>query len=298
MQSPITGSNNCTLIKAFSVKQINKQYIDEYSVNVDKFFKGLNQIELYECPDTGYRFYHPLNIFGDGDFYDGLNKKFETYYLKERWEHIQAIGLLNDKMRVLEIGSGDGYFLEMLKKENITATGLELNQTAVEKSIRNGFEVYNILIEDYSPKNENTYDAVCFFQVLEHIADIRSFLTSALKCLKPGGFLIIGVPNNNPYIFRHDDWHTLNLPPHHAGLWNKTAFQKLVKFFPLKIAKISIEPLYEFRVWFNVQKKYYEKNNKFLWILLCLVPRPLYKITLGLLKNKIEGRNIFAVYTK
>jgi 2-polyprenyl-3-methyl-5-hydroxy-6-metoxy-1,4-benzoquinol methylase len=66
---------------------------------------------------------------------------------------------------------------------------------------------------------EHNYDAVCLFQVLEHMHDISGFFKHVRAFIKPQGKLIISVPNNNPYLYVNDKLHTLNLPPHHMGLW-------------------------------------------------------------------------------
>jgi len=92
--------------------------------------------------------------------------------------------------------------------------------------------------------------------VLEHIFHVSDFIKDCLACLKPGGILILGVPNSNPFIYRHDKFHTLNLPPHHAGLWNQNSLQKLGDVFNLSIIDISISPLEHYKDWFTTQKKH------------------------------------------
>ena len=77
--------------------------------------------------------------------------------------------------------------------------------------------------------------------VLEHIYDVKSFLEASLKVLKPEGKIIIGVPNSEPYFLGYDKYCTLNLPPHHMGLWNKKVFDKLAALFNLKILKTKYD---------------------------------------------------------
>lgn len=298
MNSPLTGKANTILIDTFSVNAIVEKYYSDLGIRVNKYFHDLKEVQLYECGDTSYKFYYPFNIFGDGDFYAQLNKINTGYYIEERWEHTVALSFLKEGMNVLEIGCGEGSFLKLMAEEGVIATGLELNEDAVKKGKENGLNIISELIDSYSKKYIANYDAVCFFQVLEHITDVKNFLNEALLSLKPGGLLIIGVPHNNPYIFKHDKWHTLNLPPHHAGLWNRESFEKLEHFFPVHLKEIKIEPLLEPKEWFIIQREHYLKKKPFLGFLLSLIPRPIYKATIKLVKNKIEGRNILAVFTK
>src|SRR5690606_22887486 len=87
-----------------------------------------------------------------------------------------------------------------------------------------------------------SFDVICSFQVLEHVYEVNDFINNQLRILKKGGRLIVGAPNNNPYLFIHDKYHTLNLPPHHAGLWNKKSLTSLEKVFNLEVEEVFYEP--------------------------------------------------------
>ena len=49
---------------------------------------------------------------------------------------------------------------------------------------------------------------------------------------------MIGVPNNEPYFQGYDKYCTLNLPPHHMGLWNRKVFERTAPLFGLKILQV------------------------------------------------------------
>lgn len=70
-------------------------------------------------------------------------------------------------------------------------------------------EYFESLYRIFVKENESQFDVVTFFQVLEHIADVHSFLTSALLTLKTGGKVILAVPNNEPYYLKYDRLHFL-----------------------------------------------------------------------------------------
>lgn len=297
VMSPVTHSFNTSLIEQFDVDAINAQYLAEVKVSTERFFKGLTTIQLYQCNDTGYRFYHPGGIWGDGPFYEDLHKNNSWYYAKDRWEHKKGLDLINPAEKVLEIGCGDGVFLEFLKKKGVQEIeAIELNEQAVSTLKKAGYNVHRENIQAFSETHKAMYDVVCFFQVLEHIHDIKSFLDSALLTLKPGGKMIIAVPNNNPYLFRYDINHTLNLPPHHAGLWSRQAFESLPKFFNITLSHLLIMPVINYKEWYRVQLKYYKKTNRSRAFLMSLVPRPLYRLFLSIFKQ--PGRNILVEFVK
>ena len=295
--SPVTASNNTSKIDSFDTKRIIDLY-SQIGIGARRFFKDLDEISLYQCNDTAYRFYYPYSIFGDDQFYQELYTTIPNYYLPTRWEYGYAFSQVKPGSKVLEIGCGSGLFLERLKVSKCDVTGLELNSKAIADCRKKGLTVHAELIEPYSENHSNVYDVVCTFQVLEHVSNVKSFISSAIKTLKPGGKLIISVPNSNPYFHKHDKYHTLNLPPHHSGLWNKYSLEKLTEYFPIKLENIKTEPLKEFKEWYLVQMKYHEKNKPWLASLMKLVPRFVYKRVLKIFSKSIEGAYITAVYQK
>lgn len=299
LMSPVTYSRNISRLRSFDIEKTKALYTKETKVDVSRFFDAVEEIELYKCNDTGYRFYYPFTIFGDNKFYQDLNELNTWYYQDNRWEHPLALTFLNQQDKILEIGSGDGFFIKLCKKNNITdITGLELNSAAAAKATLEGHLIHAQTIQDYSAKHAGQYDVVCNFQVLEHIVDIKSFIESSLTVLKKGGKMIIAVPNNNPYLFQWDDYHTLNLPPHHAGLWNKATFKNLEKVFPITNSLAFTEPLGEIKHWFKIKTAQIKKTNPLKAFFLSLIPSFIYKWYIMNNRNKIEGRNILIVFEK
>jgi SAM-dependent methyltransferase len=242
IQSPVSPAHNAILLETIPTLLITTAYQKELGIDVQSYFTGLEAIGIYQCSATGYRFYHPTGIFGDGDFYAALQQN-RFYYSEWNWEHKQALRQIPQGSRVLEVGCGTGSFTEALGKKGFDCTGLELNSAAVAVCQSKGLTVYNELIDKHLERNAGKYDVVCAFQVLEHIFDVHTFLNECLQCLRPGGLLILAVPNNNPWYLRYDKYHLLNLPPHHAGLWSEATFNKLEAFFPVKIRAVQTEPL-------------------------------------------------------
>lgn len=299
IRSPVTGSLNTSLIRDIPVSDIISLYEKDHQLDTRPYFRDLRTIQLVQCNDTGYRFYFPFDIYGDDAFYQHLQQS-EFYYLKEKWEYDKTISLIGEHKKVLEIGSGAGYLMKKLATSGTCAVlcGLELNTKTVENSKAQGLNVINATIEDFARENAGTFDVAYALQVLEHVTDVRSFLTASLEVLKPGGRLILCVPHNNPYLYRHDFYHTLNLPPHHAGLWDKASFSKLPDFFAMRLNNVFIEPLTDYKEWYQTQVRYLKENNNSSFRLLSAIPAPIYKNGLKLLRNFIEGRNILVEFVK
>lgn len=288
--SPVTNSNNVKLYNEISSLEIISKYESEFGINVSRFFEGLDKIQIYECIDTGYRFYYPYVLMGDAKLYEDLQNISSLYYSKWKWEYKTAQDFIKKNDSVLDVGCGSGFFLESQKNKTENLFGLEFNDEAIRKCGLNNISVKKQFIEEYSESNINKHDVVTSFQVLEHVHDINSFITGNLKTLKKGGKLIIGVPNSNPYLYKKDIMHTLNLPPHHMGLWNKEAFLSLPNHFNMKLEGIFIEPIYDLEYWFSLNYGIIKKDFA--------MPHLLKVALLRTVAKFIEGRNIVAVYSK
>lgn len=240
--SPLTKRNDTSLSDTFLSKDIIGLYKTQLGIDVSRFFAGKEYFYLYRDNETGYRFYYPEGLDGDGKFYEALQKRLgKDYYHEWKFENQMAWNEIRPGDKVLDIGCGIGNFLTRAKEKTNDVYGLELNENAVTVCKNKGLTVYNELIGDHSKQHEGYYDVVCMFQVLEHIYDVSSFLEASLRVLKKGGKMIIGVPNSEPYFLSYDKYCTLNLPPHHMGLWNKNVFAALTKIYNLKIIKTEYD---------------------------------------------------------
>jgi hypothetical protein len=105
------------------------------------------------------------------------------------------------------------------------------------------------------------------------------------------------VPNNNPYLFVNDKYHTLNLPPHHAGLWDKKSLKALEKAFPIKIDSIEFESLqvsYSYFINFQLNNS----KNRVLKLILKSINKVFPRILKFVICKFIKGRNVLVVYKK
>jgi len=298
MKSPITKKSNVILERKIPSSFIEKEYMSSYSIDVSGILSNAENVGVYRCLDTDFRFYGPSTLAGDAKFYEEL-QKFSWYYMDWKWEHQQVKDILNDGEKVLELGCAEGTFLERIKEKNIQGSGLELNVAAAKAAQQKGLNVLTQSIEDHSIEYENHYDVVCSFQVMEHIADVQSVIAASVKALKVGGRLMISVPNNSSFI-KHSPNSIMNMPPHHMCLWDEKSLSKLQDNFEIKLEGFHYEPLQKYHypvIWSNWLYK--KLPSKLLAKAVNRISRilGLYNLV-GLRKNKIIGHSIIAIYTK
>jgi 2-polyprenyl-3-methyl-5-hydroxy-6-metoxy-1,4-benzoquinol methylase len=179
---------------------------------------------------------------------EGLYRQLQAlpwYYGHDKWEHRLALHDIAKDAVVLEVGCGEGAFLDVVRdRRRARATGIDLNAAAVAAARRQGRSAVVADVQSMAARHAGEYDAVCAFQVLEHITDPRSFLEACVSLLRPGGRLCLGVPNNDGYLGsqRLEDA-SLNLPPHHATRWGARTLRTVETLFPLKLRRLRCEPL-------------------------------------------------------
>lgn len=287
------------LKEVIPVNEIINAYKEEFGIDVSKFFNNIEDVKIYECKNTNYSFYYPFNIYGDSDFYQKL-QNLEWYYMPWKWEHETTIHLLDKTNKILEVGSGGLGFLKRMKEHGFDITGLEFNEESIVKANEIGIKVLNETVQNHSIENFEKYDIVCSFQVLEHIAEVHSFLKAQVDCLKPGGKLIISVPNNDSFI-RLTNKVLLNKPPHHMGLWNKKSLTSISNLFNIRLDNIYFEPLQEYHLDWYTNIYIEERINKYKMIRIVFKQMKLIKIYsyfIRKFRKRIHGLSILAVYTK
>ena len=242
VHSPLTNSTNVVLDKEIQCDFIIENYKKQMDIDVSKYFQGLESIQIYRCLDTGFRFYYPFNLEGNGEFYEEL-QKLPWYYMDWKWEHEIASTMIGPMDKVLEIGCARGSFLERMQQKGAECVGLELNKSAIETGHRKGLNILSQSIRNHAKQNPEKYDLVCSFQVVEHVASIRAFMQASVDTLRPGGTLVVSVPNNDSLMIKFNDDIVLNMPPHHMGLWDMNSLISVQRIFGIELRRIEFETL-------------------------------------------------------
>jgi SAM-dependent methyltransferase len=97
--------------------------------------------------------------------------------------------------RVLDVGCSTGLFLNEMRQGGWEAQGVELTPSAAAYAReRFDLEVFEGMLED-APFEAGSFDAITFWDVLEHVFSPRKTLARSHALLAPGGTLAINIPN-------------------------------------------------------------------------------------------------------
>ena len=100
--------------------------------------------------------------------------------------------------RLLDVGSGTGYFAGMMRDQGWDVTGLEPDAEARALA----YKEYGIELLDGEKINSlpsKSYDAITLWHVLEHVDDVASYLQLLSSLIRDDGRIFIAVPNYTSY---------------------------------------------------------------------------------------------------
>jgi 2-polyprenyl-3-methyl-5-hydroxy-6-metoxy-1,4-benzoquinol methylase len=162
--------------------------------------------QMVRCPSCQFIFLNPRPTV------ESLHS-FYQQYLPERESSIEswkkmmnpvfhrAASLLKhfrEEGRLLDVGSGFGFFLAEMKDRGWEAVGVEISRKAMDYG-RNilGLTIHPGPMED-AAFPDNHFDVVTGFYVIEHLPHPMAFLKECHRILKPGGLLLLRYPHTTP----------------------------------------------------------------------------------------------------
>jgi 2-polyprenyl-3-methyl-5-hydroxy-6-metoxy-1,4-benzoquinol methylase len=120
--------------------------------------------------------------------------------LLNRLAQLPAPRDVHDRRTVLEIGAAPGKWLSLFPQNLYAVSGIEYSQQGIDALRRNmallGIEPLELIHGDFfeiEPRPE--YDIVMSLGFVEHFDDPVEVIRRHVAWLKPGGALVIGVPN-------------------------------------------------------------------------------------------------------
>jgi len=209
-------SNDCDLCGSRSVREL-------YTAT-DRLRNGGTLFSVSKCNGCGVLRTLPpmsegeLSVYYPTDYWGSLEPPSPAWIRssqREKTEFLRKCGLIGG--RILDVGCGSGLFLRALDGKAWQRFGVETGAEAsnLAAAVLGSDRILNGgLIE--AQLESATFDVVAFWSALEHMNHPRSNLLEARRLLKPGGTVIVQVPNASSYQARmfKERWFALDVPRH------------------------------------------------------------------------------------
>ena len=141
--------------------------------------------------------------------------------------------------KLLDVGCGIGYFLEVAIKRGWQVYGSEYTDDAIEICRKKGILMHKGVL---NPENyeEESFDIITSFEVIEHINNPIDELTNFNKILRKGGLVYVTTPNFNSLLrYRLKSDYNVICYPEHLSYYTPKTLKKLFTRIGFKTNKIQ-----------------------------------------------------------
>jgi 2-polyprenyl-3-methyl-5-hydroxy-6-metoxy-1,4-benzoquinol methylase len=183
---------------------------------------------------------HLASYYPDG-YFGKRHPVFKDFFMDIR---VGAMPPLMTGGRVLDIGCGRGDFLMACRRKGWQVAGVEQAGAPIME-LRQSLGLDVVATTEILSLPDASFDVVTMWHVFEHMADPRETLRNAYRLLRPGGRIIIEVPNFGSWQARMGprDWFHLDVPRHLLHFERPTLAAMLAAegFAPETWATFSVE---------------------------------------------------------
>jgi 2-polyprenyl-3-methyl-5-hydroxy-6-metoxy-1,4-benzoquinol methylase len=221
---PVTGLPAARRVQWVAARLLTDLWRVTFGVDARSSFGGIERFGLWESP-TGLHFFDPP-LEGDHKFYAQFYARLKKWRLLTaetmRDEFFIAAKHIRSGDRVLDVGCGRGNFRRCVPESDYTGLDPHFGEDSAIEGIRNE------TLGQHLVENADSYDAVCCFQVIEHVRDPKALFAEIVRAAKPDGLICVGVPHVPSALTRIPNF-LLNAPPHHLTWWSAAALRALAR---------------------------------------------------------------------
>ncbi|MFL5738954.1 MAG: methyltransferase domain-containing protein [Flavisolibacter sp.] len=176
--------------------------VKDHSVSGEEFM-------IWQCKKCGLRFTQDVpdensigRYYESADYISHTNtsrglvnqlyRKIRTYTLEQKAKLVMQNTV--EKGRILDMGAGIGAFLHTMKSKGWEVTGIEPDEGARTQAIN----LFRLELFDKASMwqlQQESFDAITLWHVLEHVHQLHAYVEQLKKVLKPKGKIFLALPN-------------------------------------------------------------------------------------------------------
>ena len=151
---------------------------------------------IEEEADYYARDMQPRRIFEDRDYHAILKAKAHVD-IERRLAWLERHVPCENGRSIMDVGSGYGFFVDALTQRGYDAHGMEISDERIvlARDTMKGQFHHGEVSDAVAAEFADSFVAVTSYHVIEHLRDPVSYVARLLKLVRPGGWLLIEVPN-------------------------------------------------------------------------------------------------------
>jgi SAM-dependent methyltransferase len=127
--------------------------------------------------------FDPSAFLGNEDLVRNIQKKYASMF--------------QPKEEVLDLGCGNGVFLELLRERSVRGVGVDSFPSCIEACRKKGLEARQAELLQFVETTDEKYDGIFCSHIVEHLTPqtVLKLFAHSRRILRPGGRIIIVTPN-------------------------------------------------------------------------------------------------------
>ena len=166
------------------------------------------------------------------------------------------------KGRFMDVGCGSGQAVDVAQQLGWDAMGIENDPIAVSVARDAGLNIIEATYEQLM-RYPQQFDCIMCSHVLEHVHDPRDLLTKIKLAIKPGGVLLLSLPNSLSAVRRHFgvNWRGLEAP-RHISIPSEPQLIKMLAEFGFSVRSLADNVTETAAGSYRIQRRGSEINSK------------------------------------
>jgi SAM-dependent methyltransferase len=185
----------------------------------------------------------------DRTWRDGLGTgKEERGNLRTNLEFLRTIDSLKVNDRILEVGCGIGSVVFELSQQGHNVTGIDISREAIAYGLNKYGDIHlEVQAAEALPYDNQSFDVVLSFDLLEHIAEVDKHIAEVLRVLRPGGYYLFETPNKySNMIFETLSHRSLKWRRAHPSLHSPRQLKRRLRAHGFELRFVKMNPINEF----------------------------------------------------
>lgn len=193
---------------------------------------GFEKAFLTRCSNCGFVFSARIPTNQELiTYYEGYgrNDYLSPITIKRYNEILDQFESVRKTNRLLDVGCGIGYFLEVAKKRGWEVYGTEYTDEAIRICQSKGIQMNQGVLDPANYQSES-FDVITSFEVIEHINNPQSEINNISSLLRKGGLFYVTTPNFNSLLRYHlGEKYNVICWPEHLSYYTPSTLNRLMQ---------------------------------------------------------------------